>query len=152
MSFIGAGIIFYDQYNVLAGFNKKLNIISGIGGKPLLYEKPLKTAKREMLEELFELDSFDIINIDIIPNNIVVHNQYCSYLLDFNKLQQILDILNSYQIKSKLYDNFPKNISELIFNRKVKEATEIGQLCLLPLVNNLKIDKDFVIDLNLIQK
>jgi len=151
MSFVGAGVIFYDQYNVLAGFNKKSHIISGIGGKPLLNEKPFTTAKREMLEELFEID-LNHIYIDIIPNNIVGYNQYCSYLLDFNKLQQILDILNSYQIKSKLYDIFPKNISELIFNRKVKEATEIGQLCLLPLVNNLKIDKDFVIDLNLIQK
>ena len=57
MSFIGSGVLFTNQTNVLAGYNIKINAISGIGGKPVDTEDPDVTAIREMLEELFELNS-----------------------------------------------------------------------------------------------
>ena len=65
----------------------------------------------------------------------------------------MLQILIESNIISPLYDTFPKNISELIFNRKDINS-EITHLCLLPLKENLTIDNNFMQDIHryLIQK
>jgi hypothetical protein len=153
-----AGVIFMNELNttILCGYNIKINSISGIGGKPFENEDLNKTAIREMLEELFELNDKNII-IDYIldtinTSRIINSNNYYIYIYTFNDLQIILNILNSYNIQSKLYDVFPTNLNELILNRKIKEATEISYLCLIPLMNNLKFASDFLQDLSLIQK
>jgi hypothetical protein len=161
MSFIGAGIVFLNKFNstILAGYNIKINSISGIGGKSLENEDLDKTAIREMLEELFELQEntnlnnyINLILAIITPSNIINSNNYYIHIYNFEDLQQILNILNLNNIKSKLYDIFPTNLTELIFNRKINEATEISNLCLLPITCNLKFAPDFLQDLDLIQK
>ena len=156
MNFIGSGVLFTNQTNVLAGYNIKIQSISGIGGKPIENEDPDITAIREMLEELFELNHnsnliYQILNT-IKSSKIINSNNYYIYIYTFNDLQIILNILNSYNIQSKLYDVFPTDISELILNRKIKEASEISNLCLLPLLTNFKFAPDFLQDLDLVPK
>jgi hypothetical protein len=151
-----SGVIFINELNstILCGYNIKINSISGIGGKPLKNEDLKKTAIREMLEELFELNDKNII-IDYIFNTIktsriINSNNYYIYIYTFNDLQIILNILNSYNIQSKLYDVFPTNLCELILNRKTDKATEVSYLSLQPLISNIKFSPDFLHDLQLV--
>jgi len=155
MNFIGSGSVFTNNEIVLAGFNIKINSISGIGGKKLENELPWETAIRETLEELFEINPSDdlIIDINLIikPNKIKNNLNYYLWIYTFDDLNNLLKLLNSKKIESKLYPKFPKNISELILNRNTKITKEIRELYLLPF-NPCKLSSDFIQDLQLIQK
>jgi len=79
-------------------------------------------------------------------------NNYVCCVYDFNQLNRMLGILISYNLESNLYSVFPSNISDLIFNRHIKNA-EISHLCLLPVVNNnIIIDNEFNKDIKLLSK
>jgi hypothetical protein len=155
MNFKGAGTIFTNNEIVLSGFNIKINAISGIGGKPNNYELPWETAIRETLEELFEINPSDelIININMLikPNKIKNNLNYYLWVYTLNDLNTLLHFLKSKQTESKLYKKFPKNVSELILNRKTEITKEIRELYLLPF-NPCKLSSDFIQDLQLIQK
>jgi len=155
MNFKGAGTIFTNNEIVLAGFNVKINTISGIGGKPNNCELPWETAIRETLEELFEINPSNelIIDINLLikPNKIKNNLNYYIWVYTIDDLNTLLKFLKSKQTVSKLYKKFPKNISELILNRNTAITKEIRELYLLPF-NPFKLSSEFILDLQLIQK
>jgi len=150
---MAAGIFFTNNKLVLAGYqpNKQVPFIGGIGGKKQDTELYHQTAIRETLEELFDIkpsiELINTINITILPQNVLIINNYFILIFSFRNLEQILHILLESNIVSPLYDIFPKNISELIFNRKDMNS-EITHLCLLPLKENLTIDNNFMQDIH----
>jgi hypothetical protein len=155
LKYTSAGSFFTNEKLVLCGYqqNKKISNISGFGGKKELKDKTyIETAIRETLEELFDIipdkEITNIINMNIIHKNVLIQDEYCMLTYTFDDLETILHILNKFQIKSNLYDNFPLTISELIFNRKIDSKSEISHLCLLPLKENILIDNDFIKDIN----
>ena len=159
---MAAGIFFTNNKLVLAGYqpNKKVPFIGGIGGKKQNTELYHQTAIRETLEELFDIkpsiELINTINTTILPQNVLITKNpenYSILIFSFRNLEQMLQILLELNIISPLYDIFPKNISELIFNRKDINS-EITHLCLLPLKENLTIDNNFMQDIHryLIQK
>jgi len=161
-NYSGAGCIFTDNKLVLCGYQpyKKNPYISGIGGKKIDNETEyIKTAIRELIEELFDIHNLSdkIYNklYDIKPKKIMSNdydNNYVCCVYDFNQLNRMLGILISYNLESNLYSVFPSNISDLIFNRHIKNA-EISHLCLLPVVNNnIIIDNEFNKDIKLLSK
>jgi len=159
-----AGIFFTNGELVLCGYqsNKKIPNISGFGGKKEDNDKTLMhTAIRETLEELFNIkpDIELIDNIILIFNTnkitrLIINNDYYLVIYSFDNLELLLQLLQKNNIHSNLYDKFPSNISELIFTRKIDVNVEISHLCLLPLKEKLKINSDFIKDINhfLVQK
>ena len=153
MDFKGAGILFTNNNLFLCGYqpNKKVPIISGIGGKKELNETIIQTAIREIVEELFDVNP-DLILIEEINKHLsckklINNNNYYTLIYSFNDLEILLNILNK-SIKSDLYELFPLNISDLILKRKSMITSEISKLCLLPLEKDLTIDPNLIQDIN----
>lgn len=148
----GAGIIFTNGNHVLCGWNRKAKFLSGIGGSILENEFLLETAVRETLEELFEIiPSFWLIQRCIeqlgIPKYHLVDDIYVGFIYNFNDLRRLLNFLESQQIKSMLYNCFPRNVFELITFR-IQINSEITNLGFVPIQKDLGIDPLFVQDLN----
>jgi hypothetical protein len=149
-NYTGAGCIFTDNILILAGYQpyKKTPYISGIGGKKQENETYSITAIRELIEELFDIKDLSPNILNELsykfpkPTHVQYTSSYINCIFTFNQLNQILDIVSSLHINSKLYFVFPKNITELLFCRTIKEG-EISHLCLLPVIPNLKIDEEF---------
>ena len=149
-----AGCIFINNSLVLSGYQKKKTnyFISGIGGKKQNEDvNYIHTAIREMIEELFEI--YIIPNklleelYEIKPLKINYSNKYVNIVYSFDHLDEMLEILYSYNLKSPLYISFPSCLNELIFNRKINN-NEVTHLCLLPFVKTeIKIDKNFIKDI-----
>ena len=161
--YISAGVIFTNRKILLAGYQprKKNPCISGIGGKKKDGETYIITALREMLEELFEFNEIPKklikeIKSLIIPQKILENSGYIIVVYDFQDLEIILKIIKIYKLQSTLYDKFPKNLMELIFNRKINSDSkcEISHLSLLPLIKHNKnypfVDKTFINDMSLL--
>jgi hypothetical protein len=149
-NYTGAGCIFTDNILILSGYqpHKKIPYISGIGGKKQNNETYIITVIRELIEELFDIKDLqsnifkELSDTFPKPTHIQYTNNYVNCIFTFNQLNQILDILSSFNINSKLYPIFPKNVTELLFWRTIKDG-EISHLCLLPVIPNLKIDEEF---------
>jgi len=150
-----AGIMFTNGTHVLCGYqpNKKIPIISGFGGKIKENETLNIAAIRETLEELFNINpSPDLLLYleNILKTRYASFNKnYYIIKLSFSDLFKIIKILASKQYVSPLYDFWPINIRELIFNRKIMYTNEISHLCILPCILDLKIDQCFIDDINL---
>lgn len=150
-----AGSFFTDQKLVLCGYqqNKKIPNLSGFGGKKEDIDKTyIETAIRETIEELFDIkpdrDTIKYINHNVIYKRLVIQNNYYMLVYTFDDLEIMLDILHKKEITSKLYTDFPKTISELIFNRNFNVKSEISYLCLLPLKENISINFELIQDIN----
>jgi len=145
-----AGCFFTDGRYFLAGYQDKISCISGIGGMKNTGEQPMYTAIRETIEELFDIlvpSSIVLEIMDVIYAKEIVNGTYILFVLSFDDLDTIISLLHNCNIISNLYDTFPKNVVELIFNRKVS-TSEISHLALLPLVKNLKISKCLLEDIS----
>ncbi len=144
----GAGCIFMNNNLILGGYQK--NTISGIGGCMELNENIYENAYRETIEELYDITEIDktlindIINM-IKPLKILDKHRYKILIHTFEDLEII--IRKCINIKSKLYDSQPNNIQELILNRKYKNDSEIKQLVLLPIIQNITINEYFMDDI-----
>jgi hypothetical protein len=156
---LAAGCVFTDGRHMLAGYqpNKKDPRISGIGGTALPGEEATTTAIRETLEELFHIqaDSTTIQDIQmyLIPQDIIHSGSYTIVKYTFDDLHCILDILKTRKVQSPLYDTIPKNIMELIFNRRIAPEAEVSHLTILPLVNHTGdnfVGKELVSDIQLL--
>ena len=151
----GAGILFTNGTHILCGYqpNKKNAIISGFGGKIKDNETLIITAIRETLEELFNINpSSDLLLYleNILKTRYSSFNKnYHIIKLSFSDLFKIIKILASWDYISPLYDTWPINIRELLFNRKTMHTIEVSHLCILPYKQNLKIDQYFIDDINL---
>jgi hypothetical protein len=154
-----AGIIFTNGRQILGGYqpNKKNPFISGIGGMKEPGETYIITAIRETLEELFDIKDIpemllNDIQIFLISKKVILNGTYVSIICSFDDLHIILNLVKQYGIQSKLYNEIPNKLDDLIFKRKKHKDSEISELCLLPLVkhNNVNpfIDKYFIDDFN----
>ena len=61
-----------------------------------------------------------------------------------------MNIIKKHVGISELYSEFPENILDLIYKRKLKNTSEVQQLYLLPLNKDLSIDNCFIKDLSLL--
>lgn len=147
-----AGCFFTDGRYFLAGYQRKKTCISGIGGMKNIGEQPIYTAIRETIEELFDIlvpASVILEIIDVIYAKQTVNGSYIMFVLSFDDLDTIISFLHNCNITSNLYDTFPKNVVELVFNRKVC-TSEISHLALLPFVKNLKISHEILDDIRIV--
>ena len=157
-TFRAAGTFFTDGKTVLAGFQpyKVECCISGIGGGREDGETYMETSIRETIEELFD--------IEYVPEHIIKHvetilppiqvfqiDSYISVVYSFEDLEILLDIMNQYTIQSRVYENFPLTISDLILHRIKNITSEVDRLVLIPLsspsMDLQSIDKDFITDI-----
>jgi hypothetical protein len=145
-----AGILFTDQRMVLAG-SRSNGVITGIGGKKKGDETPYKTAIREMLEEIFELEEMpETLMTEVFERIIaydVISGAYTIFMCSFDDLKEIIDIVRNHRVKSVVYDELPRNIEELIFNRFHCEKSEFTHLVLLPYVPSMRIENYFLKDI-----
>jgi len=160
----GAGCAFTDGKHILAAYQslKKPPFISGLGGSKNPDETSFITAIRETFEELFEIYTISselMKEIQEIKYKQIIKTGtnyiYVNYIYSFDNLQEILLLCNKYNLISKLYLTFPKNMSELIHNRRVDYTIEISHLCLIPVVENpntLVIHKLFINEIKLLEK
>jgi hypothetical protein len=137
---MNAGCLFTNGTHVLAGYqpNKHLPSINGIGGKPEEGEEPVVTALREFLEEVFGI--YDcvkgIAELRMVePTHVLEQKRYTTYIYTFTDLVKMLDIVSGLGISSPLYLEFPRTLSDLLFNR-LPVKSEISHLCLLPLLEH----------------
>jgi hypothetical protein len=154
--YIAAGCIFTNQTHVLAGLQTKRGVekISGLGGMKKTGESCERTALREMLEELFELKIPDEILTELIihikPQGIYLQGTYVLIHYSFEQLQGILELVKPWLESTVLYERFPLNLTELIFERKQSVIAEITSLCLLPLKSPMLLDTNFLNDIEYI--
>lgn len=141
--FKAAGCFFTDDRYVLAGYQqtKTLPKLSGIGGARMSGETPVQTALRETVEELFDIvkvprSLLEELEVNVPPRRIVQNHSYQLVCYTFEDLEMILLILAERGLKTPLYDTFPRNIYELLFQRKVRKEAEISHLALLPFVEH----------------
>jgi hypothetical protein len=147
-----AGILFTDERMVLAGCRSN-GVITGIGGKRKQDETPYKTAVRETLEELFELEVIPEELMNDVYANITSYNvisgPYTIFVCTFHDLKEIIDMVRSYTVKSAVYDELPRSLEELIFNRHFSEKSEFTHLVLLPYFCNTRIENYFLKDIKM---
>lgn len=149
-----AGIFFTDGNLFLCGYSQHKNKITGIGGKKQNNELPYETALRETLEEMFEFHNipFELLNelnASLRFDNIISSKKYTNFIMSFHDLQLILNIINKYNLKSRVYKTLPKNFNELIYQREFVNNTEISKLYFFPLKENP--DFDFSLNLDILR-
>lgn len=157
MTYESAGCFFTNDQLVLAGYQlkKPVSYISGIGGSKCPGETFQRTAFRETVEELFNINKFpvgllDMIEYIIIPKKIRQNGNYAMIILGFDDLEMILKICRRYKVESPLYDTLPLNLTDLIFNRKLDMSAEVSHLTLVPLDRNIMFDPYFIEDIGLV--
>ena len=156
-----AGIIFSNGRHILAGYQpkKKNPFISGIGGMKNPGETYIITAIRETLEELFDLYYIP----DVLLNELYTifenkqfkaNGKYICVICKFEDLLLIFNLLKKHNIKSRLYDQIPNSLNDLVFERKINKDSEISELCILPVVNhdikNPFVSTSLISDFNLL--
>jgi hypothetical protein len=156
LTYQAAGCLFTNNQLVLAGYqpNKSLPYISGIGGTKMPGETFQRTAFRETLEEIFNVNTFPLgllntIELILEPTRIMQNGNYIIIVLTFEDLGIILRICRAYNLKTPIYDTIPLRLNDLIFNRKFDISAEITHLALIPLAKKVTIDPYFVEDLDL---
>jgi hypothetical protein len=154
-NFKAAGCVFMNQTHILAAYqpNKKRPHISGFGGKRMAEETFLQTALRETVEELFDLEVpqklLRALSQSVFPTRVVLRGSYVCVIYTFDQLMDILQICKKF-LEKTVYPVFPETLEELILKRQPRATSELGHLCLLPLVKDLQIDPLFLEDLNLL--
>jgi hypothetical protein len=148
-----AGILFTDNKFVLAGYNPHKLAITGIGGKARAGETPTQTALRETIEELFELEEIPetlirLLNVTLVFDNVMVRSGYSIFIMNFNDLDLMISTLHMiHNLKSRVYDNLPVNLNQLIMNRKVDSRAEFSHILLMPYEENITLARSFVNDI-----
>lgn len=147
-----AGILFTDETLVLAGYNEFHEHVTGFGGKKKNNEYPYETAIREVVEELLEVHSipeniYKEICEQITFDNVISYKSYSMFIMSFRDLEHILFVVRRYGYKTRLYDSFPRNLSELIFKRKKANGCEFDSLVVLPMNNNYHLKPEFLKDI-----
>jgi hypothetical protein len=148
-----AGIFFTDEKIFLCGYSQHKHKITGIGGKKQNNELPYETALRETLEEIFEFDNipFELLNelnASLTFNNIIGSKKYTNFIMSLHDLELILNIVNKYHLKSRVYKTLPKNLGELIYQREYVNNIEISKLYFFPLKENPNFDFSLNLDIS----
>jgi len=148
-----AGIFFTDGKIFLCGYSQYKNKITGIGGKKQNNELPYETALRETIEELFEfhtisLELIDELNKKLRFDNVIGYKSYRNFIMSFDDLQIILDVVNKFNLESKVYKTLPTNFNELIYQREFVNNTELSKLYFFPLEENSEFDFSLNLDVS----
>ena len=153
--YTAAGCIFSSKTHVLAGLQKKdgLHLISGFGGSKRDGETHTRTALRELIEELLEVNVSDsvLVTIELRVKPVKVHlrGSYALLQYTFDDLEEILRLAEPFCRETPVYVFFPSTVMDLI-NTRTKTQGEISTLCLLPLEPGLSISPEFLGDLQCI--
>ena len=156
-----AYIIFFDETDKtillgqeLYGAQRFTNL--GGGKEPMDFNQPIRTALRELLEELFEwhLNVKDKSHLQFfndcleflkqaIKSRKKYHNyqytndKYIQFFLEISALEYLLlKIKQHYKIQTELYSTFPNTIHQLVQNRIIRSNQEIGELKLFSVHDN----------------
>ncbi len=158
LQFSAAGILFFNDTHVLAGYQPHKNppCITGIGGCKEEGETELQTAWRETVEELFDCkdvpkEFIETCITQFIPKFWFSHKDYVCFYYSFQDLECFLRLAKRHRISSAVYETIPTNLFDLVFKRTYSETAELASLCILPIVNNrngiLTIHDDFCSDM-----
>ncbi len=157
----GAGMIFDNGRTVLCGYEssksyrfgsygqsssagqseplKKHPALYGIGGKRETTDANYReTAAREMLEELFGLQTIPRNTLQrvlvIVPQEETMVDGYVMLRYRFSDLVQMMLTLRDQ--KSPLYRTMPTTVSDLVLGRRLlNRPVETSHLCLLPMIS-----------------
>ena len=154
---IGAGCIFTNGKYILLGFQSRNYLMSGVGGKRKEGEDTVQTAFREVIEEIFGITGVTEECVEkcknrIIPVGAFSRNKYHIYVLTFEHIFDIVNVLNETGCgrESPYFDILPSRMDELLFNRNAHSSSEVPYLSLIPLVcakNKFRVDKDIFEDI-----
>ena len=155
VKYTAAGTLFTNKKVILAGYQPKLESISGIGGMKEEGEKYKQTAIRETIEELFHVKKVpkklvkEIIKTVEIEK-VVKNGTYKMLIYNFRSLKKILKIIKAHGIESPLYKKIPTSLSKLLLKRKTISKSEIKQLVVLPLEKDIIVNKYLINDIALV--
>lgn len=167
---LNAGILFTDKRYVLAGWqltkggqptqggqpNKSLPTLSGFGGKPDEQDEiPYDTALREVIEELLGIYGLPISYLRILQDELpspVFHvvGDYLVFIHSFDSLFLLIKKIYKAGLSSPFYKTQPTSIDSLLFQRIPIEGSEVSELALLPMKQNLNVCEYFRFDINTI--
>jgi len=157
-----AGVLITNGTYVLAGVqqcDKDLGI-TGIGGSRLDDESYMQTALREMVEELFDIVDVPTKVITALekrfkPSHIFQVQSYISVVYTFTQLESMLKLLIKHGINSRLYQEPPLRLYELVLYRFPCKQCEIHNLQFLPLYPawpyEKLVQKDFIKDIQILK-
>jgi hypothetical protein len=151
----GAGVLFRDETHFIGGYQPKIGLINGIGGKKEPGDKNAKeTALREMLEELFGYSDSKIIDAlsTIKEEKVIEHDTYTVYVYSLYHLSSMLHIISTFRIQSDYYEQNPLTIRDLIYKRLLLQGEaqahqELTKIHLLPLTRREGLSLDLIKDI-----
>jgi ADP-ribose pyrophosphatase YjhB (NUDIX family) len=141
-----AGCLFIQGSTVLAAYNPKYKIWSGIGGKVNPNESITEAAYRETIEELFGFTPSKAIIEECMQTfdfkQPLVRNNYAFIPLSLDLFIHIVYILKAYNYTSPYYINLPTTISDLVHHRRHTQDQEITELKLVDYKSAAQHSKD----------
>ena len=132
-----AGVVFKSETHVLMGYKPHDGIITGIGGKPIGDEVPIRTAFREAVEEIFgiqpESEVLNALICEFSPRGMAENKGYKMFILTIDDLLVFMTIVRDSARVSPFYRSFPSSLEDLILTRRAPKSVEIVSLALLPI-------------------
>lgn len=132
-----AGVVFKSETHVLMGYKPHDGIITGIGGKPIGDESPIRTAFREAVEEIFgirpESELLDAVISEFSSRGMAENKGYKMFILTLDDLLMFMKIVRNRACVSPFYHWFPSCLEDLILTRRAPNNVEIVSLALLPI-------------------
>lgn len=132
-----AGVVFKSETHVLMGYKPHDGIITGIGGKPIGDEVPIRTAFREAVEEIFgiqpESEVLNSLVSQFSPRGMAENKGYKMFILTIDDLLVFMTIVRDSARVSPFYRSFPSSLEDLILTRRAPKSVEIVSLALLPI-------------------
>ena len=149
-----AGILFTNEKVFLAGYKSFKGHITGIGGKQKEGESLFATAIRETIEELFGIKEVTKTSLAFLEKTVqyyktIENKGYTHFLCSFDEMEIFLNLISITFEKLYYYDEFPKTLADLLLKRKNTERAEISHLCILPYVEDSRIARHLISDINL---
>jgi hypothetical protein len=132
-----AGVVFKSETHVLMGYKLHDGIITGIGGKPIGDEVPIRTAFREAVEEIFgiqpEPSLLTALVTEFSVRGMAENKGYKMFILTLDDLLVFMRIVRDSARVSPFYHSFPSSLEDLILTRRAPKSVEIVSLALLPI-------------------
>jgi hypothetical protein len=142
---MSAGIVFKSETHALMGYQPHKKMISGIGGKAIEGETPIRTAFRETVEELFGIQPTQwLLNalVGFFRHAKRTSNEsYTMFILSLQDLVNFMIIVRGFARTSPYYPSFPISLNEFVLARCAPDTAEVTHLCLVPV-----IDQPFHVD------
>jgi hypothetical protein len=132
-----AGVVFKSETHVLMGYKLHDGIITGIGGKPIGDEVPIRTAFREAVEEIFGIQPEPSLLTALVSEfsvrGMAENKGYKMFILTLDDLLVFMRIVRDSAHVSPFYHSFPSSLEDLILTRRAPKSVEIVSLALLPI-------------------